>query len=78
MSALAVIGATQIKPNMVPLTANTGGTSTSNPNAGTDAPHNPEDEFKRHPITTADRAGAAVLTILIIGAIVGLSVWIVL
>lgn len=78
MCALAVIGATQITQAMVPLTANTGGSSKSDPNAGNDAPHNPEDEFKRNPITTADRAGAAILTILIIGAIVGLSVWIVL
>lgn len=76
MSALAVIGATQITSDMVPLTANTGGTSKSDPNAGNDAPHNPEDQFSK--ITTADRAGAAILTILIIGAIIGLSVWIVL
>lgn len=78
MSALAVIGATQITSAMVPLTANTGGTSKSDPNAGNDAPHNPEDEFKKHPITTADKAGAAILTLLVIGAIVGLSVWIIL
>lgn len=78
MCALAVIGATQITQDMIPLTANTGGTSASDPNAGNDAPHNPEDEFKRNPITTGDKAGAAILTILIIGAVVGLSVWIVL
>lgn len=78
MSALAVIGATQITPGMVPLTSSTGGNSTSDPGAGSDAPHNPDDEFKRNPITTADRAGAAVLTIIVIGAIVGISVWIVI
>ena len=78
MSALAVIGATQIDSSMVPLTANTGGSSKSDPNAGNDAPHTPEDEFKKHPITTGDRAGAAILSILIIGAIIGISVWIVL
>jgi len=76
MSALAVIGATQITADMIPLTANTGGTSTSDPNAGNDAPHNPEDQFTK--ITTGDRAGAAILTILVIGAVVGLSLWIVL
>lgn len=78
MCALAVIGATQITPDMAPLTAATGGTSKSDPGAGLDAPHNPEDEFKKNPITTADRAGAAILTIAIIGSIVGLSFWIVL
>jgi len=78
MCALAVIGATQITQDMIPLTANTGGKSSSDPNAGNDAPHNPEDEFKRNPITTGDKAGAAILTILIVGAVVGLSVWIVL
>lgn len=78
MCALAVIGATQIDSSMVPLTLATGGNSKNNPNAGNDAPHSPEDEFKRNPITGADRAGAGILTILIIGAMVGLSVWIVL
>lgn len=73
-----MIGATQITSAMVPLTANTGGTSKSDPNAGNDAPHNPEDEFKKNPITGGDRAGAAILTILIIGAVIGLSVWIIL
>jgi len=78
MSALAVIGATQITESMKPLTANTGGNSSSDPTAGTEAPHTPEDEFKKNPITTADKAGAVILTILAIGAVVGLSVWIVL
>lgn len=78
MCALAVIGATQITSAMVPLTATTGGNSKSDPNAGNDAPHSPEDEFKKNPITGADRAGAAILTIMVIGAVIGLSVWIIL
>lgn len=78
MSALAIIGATQITSDMVPLTAATGGNSSSDPNAGNNAPHNPEEEFRKNPITTGDRAGAAVLTILIIGTIIGMSVWIIL
>lgn len=76
MCALSVLGATQITHDMAPLTANTGGTSKSNPAAGTDASHNPTDSFKK--ITTADQAGAAILTIMAIILIVGLSVWIVL
>lgn len=78
MSALAVIGATQITQAMAPLSFNTGGNSKSNPNAGEDAPHDATDEFKKHPITGGDRAGAAILTILVIGAIFGLGVWIVM
>lgn len=78
MSALAVIGATQITQDMVPLSAKTGGNSTSNPNAGNDAPHNPEEEFEKDPITTADKAGAAILTLIVIGTITGLSIWIIL
>lgn len=78
MSALAVIGATQITPAMAPKTAANGGSSKSDPNAGSEAPHNPSDEFKNHPITTADKAGASILTILAIIFVVGLSIWIVL
>lgn len=76
MSALAVIGATLITPDMVPLTAATGGNSSSNPSAGTDASHNPTDDYKK--ITGADRAGAGILTFLAIVFLIGLSVWIVL
>lgn len=76
MSALAVIGATQITPAMVPLTANTGGNSKSDPNAGNSAPHNPEDAFAK--ITDGDRAGAAIFTILIVAAVAGLCVWIIM
>lgn len=75
MSALAVIGATQISESMVPLTASTGGTSTSDPGAGGDASHTPS-EFSK--LTTADRAGAGILTFLAIVFIIGLSIWIVL
>jgi len=63
---------------MVPLTANTGGTSKSDPTAGNAAPRNATDEFTKDPITTGDKAGAAILTILIIGVLIALSIWIVL
>ena len=79
MSALAVIGATQITYDMAPKSLNTGGHSKSDPNAGNEPTgETPEEYFKKHPITTADRAGAGILTLLMIVALVGLCVWIVI
>ncbi|EXJ69964.1 uncharacterized protein A1O5_07037 [Cladophialophora psammophila CBS 110553] len=75
MQALAVIGGSTIHPAIVPKTAVTGGTSESDPNAGTDADANP---VQYSPITTADRAGAGILTVLCIGIIVGGSAWIIM
>ena len=76
MQALAVIGAATIHPEIAPKTANTGGTSESDPDAGTDA--NAAPIPKLAPITTADKAGAAILTLLCAGIIVGGSVWIIM
>lgn len=75
MQALAVIGATIMSPAIAPKTANTGGTSQSDPNAGTDA--NAAPMPKQDPITTADKAGAAILTLMAAGVVVGGSVWLI-
>ena len=86
MSALEVVQATLLKPPVAasgnstagqqPLTHNTGGTSQGDPSAGTVAStwsgmHVPD-------ITTADKAGAGILTVLLITFICGGSTWIVL
>lgn len=76
MSALAAIGATQVTADMVPKTLNTGGTSKSDPNAGEGSDPDPTAGY--HKITNADRAGAAILTILIVVSLGGLCVWIML
>ena len=76
MQALSVIGATTIQPNMAPLSANTGGTSKSDPNAGTDSNSSPT--VKESPITTKDKAGAGILTILLIVGVIGGGVWIIM
>ncbi|RMZ87208.1 hypothetical protein DV736_g5567, partial [Chaetothyriales sp. CBS 134916] len=76
MTALSVIGANLITSEMAPLTAHTGGTSKSNPNAGTQS--NTKSAATLKPITTGDRAGAGILTFLIIIGIIGSSVWIIL
>ncbi|RAH48948.1 glycoside hydrolase family 76 protein [Aspergillus brunneoviolaceus CBS 621.78] len=66
MSALSVFSSTMIahkgqeQSHQGPLTSDTGGTSKSDPNAGT-APKNPPNELPE--ITAGDRAGASILTV---------------
>jgi hypothetical protein len=75
MTALSVVGANLINDQMVPLTANDGGKSVSDPNAGASAPTFPHENADD--ITTADRAGAGILTVLVIVAVVGCAWWLV-
>ncbi|KIW17659.1 hypothetical protein PV08_04854 [Exophiala spinifera] len=75
MAALSVMGSNLMTENMRPLTLRTGATSKSDPNAGVDAPSNPA--ATREPITTADKAGAGILTVLVICVMVGGSAWLV-
>jgi mannan endo-1,6-alpha-mannosidase len=75
MAALSVIGTNLLTPAMVPLTKNTGGTSVSDPNAGTTSP-NTEPDMTTTPITTSDKAGAGILTFLIIVGVIGGAWWI--
>lgn len=77
MTALAVVGATQMNQGLVPKSAASGGTSQSDPGAGGDANGQaPDIQFSR--ITTADKAGAAILTILVVVSLVGGGIWIIL
>ena len=75
MQALAVIGATTIHPAIAPKTAGTGGTSKSDPNAGSAVDASPI-EFS--PITTADKAGAGIFTVVCAAIIVGGSAWLIM
>ncbi|KAI9892018.1 MAG: hydrolase 76 protein [Vezdaea aestivalis] len=68
MSALSVIGSTLIGQTQVPVTGSTGGTSKGDPSAGQGA--DPVAGPTKS-ITTADRAGAWVLTVLVILALGG-------
>ncbi len=74
MSALSVIQANLIQKVSPPVTAAKGGTSKSNPSAGTqgDNPHLPE--LKK--ITAGDRIGAAIITGLSMGGLVFMLWWI--
>ena len=69
MSALSVIGSTLIDSSMIPLSLRTGATSKSNPNAGTSSTKLPGQNTK--PITTADKAGAAILTLMVCVGVIG-------
>lgn len=76
MSALSIIQANLISKVPAPVTAAKGGTSVGNPEAGTG-----EDAVQRDPlltkkITMADRAGAGILTALVLGGLLGSTWWI--
>jgi len=73
MQALSVIGGTTINAAIAPKTVNTGGTSVSDPSAGSDANASPT--ATESAITTGDRAGAGVLTVLAIFVVIGGSIW---
>ena len=75
MTALSVVGANLITDDMVPLTAEKGGKSKSDPNAGATAPTFPHENSKD--ITTADRAGAGILTVLVIIGVVAGAWWLI-
>lgn len=71
MSALGVIQANLIKEARNPVSNGTGGTSVGDPSAGTEAS---TPIFSYAPLTTGDRAGAGILTALILVMTLGL-VW---
>lgn len=54
-----------------PVTNSTGGTSTGDPNAGSD----PDVQSSERSITTADRAGAGILTTLVLLGMVSMTLW---
>lgn len=69
MNVLGAVSSLLIDETHGPLTNKTGGTSVGDPNAGSSSTDNPT-EFK--PITTGDRAGAGILTVLVLSGITGL------
>lgn len=77
MSALSVIQANLISKVVAPVTNDTGGTSKGNPSAGTviggTDVDNPE---ATREITTADRAGAGIVTALLLAGLILTGSWI--
>ena len=78
MSALSVIQANLISKVSAPVSAASGGTSKGNPAAGSngDNPTQAADPKLTDPITTGDRAGAGILTALVLGSLLGCVWWI--
>ena len=78
MSALSVIQANLIAKVSTPVTSVSGGTSKGNPAAGSngDNPSQAADPQLTSPITTGDRAGAGILTAMVLGSLLGCVWWI--
>lgn len=81
MSALAVVQVMMLdNANLkAPYTTNTGGTSKSDPSAGTDGSdvggETDPNHISRREITTADRAGAGALTAGVLLFLIGGTTW---
>ena len=71
MSVLAAVSSLLIGDAEPPVTNRTGGISKGDPNAGKESHDTPEPD----PITQADKAGAGVLTFLILSSALGTFVW---
>jgi len=71
MSALAVVGAMLSKDVAPPVTASTGGTSQSNPNAGMAIPPAQQKQV----VQTKDKVGAGVVTALVLALVIGAMTW---
>lgn len=77
MAALEVIQANLITRVAAPVTSDDGGTSKGDPNAGSKPPKSIPSSLS-HPITTGDKAGAGILTVLMmigIGGSCGWMIW---
>jgi mannan endo-1,6-alpha-mannosidase len=75
MAALSVIGSTLNRDALTPKSSRTGATSKGDPNAGSQAPKDPA--ALRSKITTGDKAGAAILTLLATAIVIGGAIWLV-
>jgi mannan endo-1,6-alpha-mannosidase len=76
MCALEVVQSNLIDYAPGPVSANTGGTSKGDPNAGTTSKINPDD-LHQSQVTTADKAGAAILTLGVVALVVGGAWWLI-
>lgn len=73
MSALAAVSSLLIEDAKPPTTNETGGTSKGSPNGGYAGADNGIREPK--PITTADRAGAGIMTVVLAFTALGVFFW---
>lgn len=75
MAAMEVIQSNLIQKAKAPLTNSTGGTSQGNPSAGTGDPTS-LDPNTLDPMTTGDKAGAGILTAIVISVVLAGLVWV--
>lgn len=73
MAALEMIGTALVDEVAGPVTNSTGGTSQGDPDAGLASPFTPTEDVE--PVDTADRVGAAIITILLMGGMLGGAYW---
>jgi len=72
MNVLGAVSALLVEKSIGPVTAKTGGTSQGDPSAGSES----DDVLKPFkPVTTADKAGAGILTFLILASAAGTFGW---
>jgi len=76
MCSLQAVGSLLNRDSIAPLSKASGATSKSDPDAGSTAAKDPTTEHA--PITTGDKAGATILTIIVVFLIVGGSIWLVI
>ncbi|KAL7952027.1 glycoside hydrolase family 76 protein [Trichoderma barbatum] len=73
MNVLAAVSSLLINEANPPVTNASGGISKGNPNAGIGADNG---EVKQKPIGAADKAGAVIVTLLLLGSVMGPFIWI--
>lgn len=73
MNVLAAVSSLLMEDTAPPVTAKRGGTSKGNPNAGNVGDGKIDKTYK--PLTTADRAGAGILTFLVLSMAIGMFGW---
>lgn len=78
MAALEVIQSNLIESVKPPVSNDTGGTSKGNPDAGTGDDDGHKSSANLKTITTGDRAGAGILTVLFVGSVFAGSYWMVI
>lgn len=71
MNVLGALSSLLVHEAKPPVTDDTGGTSVGNPNAGSHSPSLPQ----ATPVTAGDRAGAGILTVLMLGTTIVGTLW---
>ena len=76
MAVMEVLQNNLVPKSKPPVTANSGGTSVGNAAAGGNGA-DPNDLLQTDPSTTGDKAGAGILTAVVLGLMLSLTYWLV-